>query len=241
MASLGSALLGLSTMTGALINLYGPRSTGKSVMQTVAASFWGATRSAYMQHGEDTTKSNASYAGALGSLPLIIDEITLMKEQDMSEFAYMVAMGRPKHANNSDGTPRNVPRGWRLTAFTSANRQIRDVVSSSTEHTDVDAAKQARILEMYCRALSSGQGNRHGDDDGAGPQELWARRESTGLGTSWPTRLEAARPARSRSASPCASAPQSATVTSVPPSRAYLLACEELRDLGLWPCSAGRG
>jgi hypothetical protein len=235
-ASLGSALLGLSTMTGAMVNLYGPRSTGKSVMQTVAASFWGAP-SAYMQHGEDTPKSNASYAGALGSLPLIIDEITLMKDEDMAEFTYMIAMGRPKHANNSDGTPRNVPRGWRLTAFTSANRPVRDVVSSSTEHTDVDAAKQARILEMYCASAVL-----PGKETAMATMMALAHKNYGLVGINWARHIIANAPrlrarldticVALRKRSPICDRYIGATIGS------YLLACEDLRDLGLWPCSA---
>lgn len=236
MASLGSALLGLSTMTGAMINLYGPRSAGKSVMQKVASSFWGNPLT-YMQHGEDTPKSCASYAGALGSLPLIIDEITLMKDADLSEFAYMVAMGRPKHANNSDGTPRNVPHGWRLTAFASANRPVRDVVSASTEHTDVDAAKQARILELYCsRAVVEGQ-------DGAMATMMAIAHKNYGLvGINWARHIVANAPRlRARLDTMCVSLRKrspicdryiGATIA------AYLLACEELRDQGIWPCTA---
>jgi hypothetical protein len=129
-----------------------------------------------------------------------------------------------------------VPHGWRLTAIASANRSVRDVVSASTEHSDVDSAKQARILELHCtNAVAPG-------NEAVLADLMSVAHKNYGLvGLNWARHIVTNAPRLKRrieklmvvlrSRSPLCDRYIGATVASV------LLAGQELRDLGLWPCT----
>jgi len=160
-ASLGSLLLGLIRSQGALIHLNGEGDTGKTMTQAIASSFWGRPRE-YMQNGQDTFNATMAHAGMLGSLPLVIDELTLMRDTDIDALAYAITSGRPKRANTRGGGDRDTSPPWAFNAISSANRSVRAIVAAQSSNDDEDEAKQSRVIELrFTHAIEGGLQRQH--------------------------------------------------------------------------------
>jgi hypothetical protein len=235
--SFGSLLLGLTSSQGAMVHLYGPADTGKSMTQAIAASVWGRPRE-FMQSGQDTLNSLMASAGFLGSLPLIVDELTLMREHDVDTLAYSITAGRPKRANTRNGGDRDASPPWAFNAITSANRSVRAIISALSDDED-DDAKQSRVLELrFTHAVEGGAEKQH--EVLARAHQLVDRNYGL-LGIEW-ARHVAMNSSRIRDTLRRAHA---SLATRHPMCRrfigatlaSFLVAANELRALGLWPCT----
>lgn len=238
-ASLGSLLLGLVRSQGALIHLTGEGDTGKTMTQEIAASFWGRPRD-YMQNGQDTFNATMAHAGMLGSLPLIVDELTLMRDADVDALAYAVTAGRPKRASTRGGSDRDTSPPWAFNAITSANRSVRATIAAQSVGDDEDEAKQMRVIELkFTHAIEGGETLQH---------ELLHRvrrliEDHHGLlGVEW-ARHVARNAERLRKVM---HAVHAAMAEKYPFCRrfigttiaSFIVAASELRSLGLWPCDS---
>lgn len=147
-AAMASPLLAMGPMSGGVVAVVGPGDAGKTLALIAAAQVWG-THSEFMTSGSDTYNSVMARAGALHNLPLLMDEATLMQPQHLSDLVYAATVGRPKRANNNDGSSRKLPPPWKLTTFLTMNRSLRGIIDATESSDDAAAAKQSRIIEIH--------------------------------------------------------------------------------------------
>lgn len=145
-------LINFSTVNGMIFSLQGESGCGKSTMQKVAASVWG-NPSAQLQNSigtktGDTIISATRWIGGLNNLPVHLEELSNMSDQDASDLAYMITQGSEKNRMQGlkdGGFKRSVGLTWKTMVTTSTNEPICDKIARFK----VDShAELMRILEI---------------------------------------------------------------------------------------------
>lgn len=133
-----------STAQNGIVNFYSSESgTGKSTLQQAVASIWG--------HPVDQIISNTTHnarlemMGIRRNLPMILDEITGIEREELSELIFNMANGTGKLRLGADSSIKPVRR-WETISITSANNTLLDkllAMSSSRE------GEQMRALDVF--------------------------------------------------------------------------------------------
>lgn len=138
-------LVQLSGYNGFLVNLYGGTGVGKSAVQEAAATIYGPWNHLHLR-AVDTVNSTFTMAGTLSALPVLIEEITTMRDHDLASLVYSATEGRPKRRAQRDGALVESSLEWATTFVTSTNRSIADMIPSGQAVTQ--EALLARVLEV---------------------------------------------------------------------------------------------
>lgn len=103
-ASFASALVEPLGILPFIVNLWTETGRGKTVAMMVACSVWAnPDEGQYMTDSTATTNALEARLGVLHSLPMMIDDLSKLKEQDEKEFArfvYYVCAGKGKDRSN---------------------------------------------------------------------------------------------------------------------------------------------
>ena len=94
LSAFGAPLLKFLNQTGAVINLYNPRSgTGKSTVLNLVNSVYGHPKDLRLSQ-KDTTNGRLLWVGILNNLPATMDELTNMSPEEYSELLYGLSNGK---------------------------------------------------------------------------------------------------------------------------------------------------
>ena len=134
--SFAAPLIQHSTVNGMMFSLQGASGCGKSTMQKIAASVWG-NPSAQLQNSVgtktgDTIISATRWIGGLNNLPVHLEELSNMSDQDASDLAYMITQGSEKNRMQGlkdGGFKRSVGLTWKTMVVSSSNEAICDKIA----------------------------------------------------------------------------------------------------------------
>lgn len=96
LSAFGSPLLRFLNQTGAVINLFNPRSgTGKTTVLNMINSVYGHPKELRLKQ-DDTPNGRLQWVGILNNLPPTMDELTNMGPAEYSDFLYALSNGKGK-------------------------------------------------------------------------------------------------------------------------------------------------
>ena len=128
-ASFGSVLLKLINIAPFIVNLYGSTSKGKTVSLMMAASIWAnPTGRGYIAESTSTANSLEIRQGILNHLPLMIDDLSKIRDKDKEKFIdliYMLCAGGGKNRLNRNIEMRDTST-WDNIILTNIERPLTD-------------------------------------------------------------------------------------------------------------------
>lgn len=144
--SFGTPLLKFTPMRGGIVNLMSNGSgTGKTTAQMVANSVWGQPQDLLLQN-EDTYNSKIFRMGVLNNIIVTLDEITNMREEHISDFAYASTQGRGKNRMQSQTNAERINNTtWATNVLSSSNSSLYDKLYALKAFPE---GEMMRILEL---------------------------------------------------------------------------------------------
>jgi hypothetical protein len=144
--SLGAPMFKFFSLGGAIVHLTNASSgVGKSTIQKVACSVWGHP-DLTMLVKDDTMLSKYQRMGVVNNMILCMDEVTNMKPDAVSDFAFGVTNGRGRNRQQAAANAERVNKTkWSLPCITSGNNSLHEVLQ--TDKADPEGEK-LRVLEI---------------------------------------------------------------------------------------------
>jgi hypothetical protein len=136
-------LYAFTGLKGLTISLYGPTGGGKTLAQLWQQSIWGDPDKLHFA-AKFTQNTLFSRMGMYCHMPMTIDEVTMMVDKEVGDFAYWVSQGRDKARLNRNAEEREA-KDWALPVTVSTNKSLHSKLIASKLDTD---AQMARILEV---------------------------------------------------------------------------------------------
>jgi hypothetical protein len=146
-------LYAFTGLKGLTISLYGATGGGKSLAQMWIQSIYGNPEKLHFS-AKFTQNALFGRMGLYSHMPMTIDEVTLMDDKEVGDFAYWVSQGRDK-ARLSRTTEEREAKTWAMPVIVSTNKSLNSKLISSGLDTD---AQMARILEVSmppCRIFTA--------------------------------------------------------------------------------------
>jgi hypothetical protein len=130
LSAFGAPLLKFLNQTGAVINLYNPRSgTGKSTVLNLVNSVYGHPKDLRLSQ-KDTTNGRLLWVGILNNLPATMDELTNMSPEEYSELLYGLSNGKGKERMMSGSNElRENNTTWQTITVSTANASFAEKLS----------------------------------------------------------------------------------------------------------------
>lgn len=136
-------LYAFTGLKGLTVSLYGPTGGGKSLAQMWIQSIFGNPDKLHFA-AKFTQNSLFGRMGLYSHMPMTIDEVTMMDNKEVGDFAYWVSQGRDKARMNRNAEERDA-KTWALPVVVSTNKSMNSKLIASGLDTD---AQLARILEV---------------------------------------------------------------------------------------------
>jgi hypothetical protein len=136
-------LYAFTGLKGLTVSLYGPTGGGKSLAQMWVQSIFGNPEKLHFA-AKFTQNSLFGRMGLYSHMPMTIDEVTMMDNKEVGDFAYWVSQGRDKARMNRNAEERDA-KTWALPVVVSTNKSMNSKLIASGLDTD---AQLARILEV---------------------------------------------------------------------------------------------
>ena len=140
---LSAPLYAFTGLKGLTVSLYGPTGGGKTLAQLWQQSIWGDPDKLHFA-AKFTQNTLFSRMGMYCHMPMTIDEVTMMVDKEVGDFAYWVSQGRDKARLNRNAEERDA-KEWALPVTVSTNKSLQSKLIASKLDTD---AQMARILEV---------------------------------------------------------------------------------------------
>lgn len=140
---LSGPLYAFTGLKGLTVSLYGPTGGGKSLAQMWIQSIFGNPEKLHFA-AKFTQNSLFGRMGLYSHMPMTIDEVTMMDNKEVGDFAYWVSQGRDKARMNRNAEERDA-KTWALPVVVSTNKSMSSKLIASGLDTD---AQLARILEI---------------------------------------------------------------------------------------------
>jgi hypothetical protein len=140
---LSGPLYAFTGLKGLTVSLYGPTGGGKSLAQMWVQSIYGNPDKLHFA-AKFTQNSLFGRMGLYSHMPMTIDEVTMMDDRDVGDFAYWVSQGRDKARMNRNAEERDA-KTWAMPVIVSTNKSMNSKLIASGLDTD---AQLARILEV---------------------------------------------------------------------------------------------
>lgn len=140
---MSAPLYAFTGLKGLTVSLCGPTGGGKSLAQMWVQSIWGNPDKLHFA-AKYTQNTLFNRMGLHAHMPMTIDEVTLMDDKDVGDFAYWVSQGRDKARLTRDAVERDA-KTWSLPVIVSTNRSLGSKLVAGGLDTD---AQLARILEI---------------------------------------------------------------------------------------------
>jgi hypothetical protein len=130
LSAFGAPLLKFLNQTGAVINLYNPRSgTGKSTVLHLVNSVYGHPKNLRLSQ-KDTINGRLLWVGILNNLPATMDELTNMSPEEYSELLYGLSNGKGKERMVSGSNElRENNTTWQTITVSTANASFAEKLS----------------------------------------------------------------------------------------------------------------
>jgi hypothetical protein len=136
-------LYAFTGLKGLTVSLYGPTGGGKSLAQMWIQSIFGNPEKLHFA-AKFTQNTLFGRMGMYSHMPMTIDEVTMMDDKDVGDFAYWVSQGRDKARMNRNAEERDA-KTWAMPVIVSTNKSMNSKLIASGLDTD---AQLARILEI---------------------------------------------------------------------------------------------
>lgn len=140
---LSGPLYAFTGLKGLTVSLYGPTGGGKSLAQMWVQSLYGDPDKLHFA-AKFTQNSLFGRMGLYCHMPMTIDEVTMMDDKEVGDFAYWVSQGRDKARMNRNAEERDA-KTWAMPVIVSTNKSMNSKLIASGLDTD---AQLARILEV---------------------------------------------------------------------------------------------
>ena len=140
---LSGPLYAFTGLKGLTVSLYGPTGGGKSLAQMWIQSIFGNPEKLHFA-AKFTQNTLFGRMGLYSHMPMTIDEVTMMDDREVGDFAYWVSQGRDKARMNRNAEERDA-KTWALPVVVSTNKSMSSKLIASGMETD---AQIARILEV---------------------------------------------------------------------------------------------
>ena len=149
LAGFGSPLMTFTGQDGAVINLVSNESgTGKSTAGKAAMSIWGNPRQLLLNYN-DTSNARIHRTGVMSNLPVVMDEMTNVTAEDVSNLLYSIASGRDRNRMRQHSNTERINKSlWNLLVLTNSNASMMDKVGMLKSTPDGEAA---RLLEFHVK------------------------------------------------------------------------------------------
>ena len=148
-ATFGSVFMpwGIGTATNVMYNFYDTvGGKGKSSLLAALASVWGDPASLPLGR-TDTIAAKYQQYSVYHNLPILIDEITGMRVEDMANMLYDLVNGREKNRSNRSGTELQRGGSWQTITVSTSNQSVYEMLKTFREQT---LATSMRVIEMRC-------------------------------------------------------------------------------------------
>lgn len=140
---LSAPLYAFTGLKGLTVSLYGPTGGGKTLAQMWVQSIYGNPEKLHFA-AKFTQNTLFGRMGLYSHMPMTIDEVTMMDDREVGDFAYWVSQGRDKARMNRNAEERDA-KTWALPVVVSTNKSLSSKLIASGLDTD---AQLARILEV---------------------------------------------------------------------------------------------
>lgn len=140
---LSGPLYAFTGLKGLTVSLYGATGGGKSLAQMWVQSIYGNPEKLHFA-AKFTQNTLFGRMGLYAHMPMTIDEVTMMDDKEVGDFAYWVSQGRDKARMNRNAEERDA-KTWAMPVIVSTNKSLNSKLVASGLDTD---AQIARILEV---------------------------------------------------------------------------------------------
>jgi len=145
-AALGAPLMDLTGWNGLSINVFGKSGLGKTTIASAGLSVWGDPTRMKM-HLNDTANSSMNRLEIFKNLPVLLDEITLSSEREVSELIFKVTAGQQKNRmSGKSNEERRRGEPWALLSFMTSNASAVELIRANKTVWDPEAQ---RLLEFH--------------------------------------------------------------------------------------------
>ena len=138
---------GVGTATNVAYSLWDIKGgKGKSTVLEAAASIWGNPE-VMLQSKSDTPSSRFQKYAVYKNLPILVDEVTNLKDTDMSDLIYEIVNGREKSRSTAAGTGLAKQGTWSTITLFTSNKSLYETLRPLRAQSD---ATSMRVIEMQC-------------------------------------------------------------------------------------------
>lgn len=155
LCSFAAPLVKLLGSTGGLfVHSHSDQSgVGKTTAERVILSVWGHWKTLETAHGRATENAINDQLGVMGNLPVMIDELTNMKSENVSAFIHAISQGQGKNRLNRNAV-RNASSdaNWDTIVVGSGNTRMSDKLTAQKGNPD---AELARLFEFTMPSINN--------------------------------------------------------------------------------------
>lgn len=146
LAGLASPLLKMfNDYGGVLVYLHSEGTgKGKTTIERAALSAWCSWDSILMTHKQATSTAVYALMGMLAHMPVVIDELTKIPNNEVSDLVHLVSSGTPKERCKQDGALSDNNNRWNTFVIGSGNMLLTEKLAVDRAHAE---AEMARIWE----------------------------------------------------------------------------------------------
>ena len=148
LVSLGSIIVGMCGIdTGSIWNLHGARGKGKTTACEMGLALWGDPKLLSVKWGKDGTTDNAFFArvSASHTLPVLLDEVTNIKAEEMSALSYQLQSGRTKEVLDRNRKPVPLLPPWQLMTWLTSNSSLQDILATGKDDASAELTRSIQI------------------------------------------------------------------------------------------------
>jgi hypothetical protein len=139
---------GVGTARNLIMNLWDARGgKGKSSLLRAVNSVWGHPTE-LVASKSDTLSARYQVLAIRKNLPYCMDELTTLKDTDLSNLLFDIANGREKRKSKSSGTELATTGSWETISFLTSNRSIYEIMRGISSQT---VAESMRVIELNCQ------------------------------------------------------------------------------------------
>lgn len=140
----GAPLMELTGIHGVMMSALSTTGYGKTAAEECMLSIWGSPSSLLKTFKGMTVNAMYEHIGVMHSLPVVVDEITEAKPDEVGKMVYDVSSGNSKVRLDRNGVTRDTRAQWYTIVQTSSNKSMWEMLSYNKV---VNDAQWVRMLE----------------------------------------------------------------------------------------------
>lgn len=142
---------GGNTATNMVMSIWDSRGgKGKTTLLRMINSVWGHPKMMMSKHN-DTLSARYQTLGVRKNLPMCVDELTMMNDDDLAELILELANGVERRKSKSGGESLQETALWDTITFVSSNRSVHELMNQRNPQT---TAEEMRVVELQCEFSS---------------------------------------------------------------------------------------